>query len=240
MAVVVKIPAMVTLVDKHTEEICTLELKPLKLFPPFKPGQFLHLAVDPYDPSFPWPESRVFSIASSPSGKDKIRITFIVKGNFTRKMYNDINTGDPLWLKLPYGEFIIEEGKPSVLIAGGTGITPYISFLEQLLERKQSVAHVSLYYGVKEQRQFLYKDLLQNCASQLPGFKGIYYVENTSPSEETPFLPGRIDIENIFSMNNDADIVFYLSGPAGMITAFRKFLKDQGVHSLNIRSDEWA
>ena len=33
---------------------------------PFKPGQFLHLALDAFEPGGFWPESRVFSIASAP------------------------------------------------------------------------------------------------------------------------------------------------------------------------------
>ena len=50
--------------------------------PLFKPGQFLHLAIDPYDGAGFWPESRVFSIASSP--RDRDRLTHHLRGQSPR------------------------------------------------------------------------------------------------------------------------------------------------------------
>ena len=56
--------------------------KPFKFFP----GQFLHLAIDPdYDGIGQWPESRCFSIQSSPD-EHTLKITYSVKGSFTQKM----------------------------------------------------------------------------------------------------------------------------------------------------------
>ena len=44
--------------------------------PRFTPGQFLHLALDPYDADGFWPDSRVFSIASSPDARTNLAITY--------------------------------------------------------------------------------------------------------------------------------------------------------------------
>jgi ferredoxin-NADP reductase len=66
VAVVRKIPCMVRDIADHGERVYTVVLEPSSAVPRFKPGQFLHLALDPYDGSGFWPESRVFSIASSP------------------------------------------------------------------------------------------------------------------------------------------------------------------------------
>ena len=61
-----KLNCVVEQVIDHGERVYTLALRPERPVPRFRPGQFLHLALDPYDPSGFWPESRVFSIASPP------------------------------------------------------------------------------------------------------------------------------------------------------------------------------
>jgi ferredoxin-NADP reductase len=94
--------------------------------PNFQPGQFLHLALDPFDPAGGfWPESRVFSIASLPTDPE-LTIAYAVKGAFTRRMRAEIKTGKELWVKLPYGHFSLSAspGEEIVLVAGGTGIIP--------------------------------------------------------------------------------------------------------------------
>ena len=239
MAVVVKLPASIIRAEKHTGEICTLTLKPHKPFPAFKPGQFLHLAMDAYDPSYPWPESRVFSIASSPLEKNILRITFIIKGDFTRRMYNELKENDVVWLKLPYGEFTFPGTSPSVFIAGGTGITPFVAFLETIRAGNPNPASVQLHYGVRDEPQLLYSGLIQSCSEGISGFRHFLYIENHDNCSLPGIIPGKIDIEKIYSMNRADDVIYYLSGPNEMIISFRNFLKDKGVSSSHIRTDEW-
>ena len=100
----------------------------------FRPGQFLHLALDNYDPSFNWPESRVFSIANAPERNTLIYL-FRQKVDFTNRMMNEISIGSQIWIKLPYGIFNFNDaiGEDVVLNCRGTGISPFISFLENIL-----------------------------------------------------------------------------------------------------------
>ena len=70
----------------HGERVYTLTLRPERQVPRFRAGQFLHLALDPYDPSGFWPESRVFSIASSPEERQCLRLTYAVHGGYTARM----------------------------------------------------------------------------------------------------------------------------------------------------------
>src|ERR1035438_8343115 len=95
-------------------------------------GQFLHLTVDDYDPSGFWPESRVFSIASSPRERKRLRICYSVKGRYTTKMEQVLKVGGEVWVKLPYGDFVIDGSNDAVLLAGGTGISAFTAFLQSL------------------------------------------------------------------------------------------------------------
>ena len=77
----------------HGERVYTLALRPERPVPRFRAGQFLHLALDPYDPTGFWPESRVFSIASPPAQRDSVRITYAVHGG-SRRAWRAISPKD--------------------------------------------------------------------------------------------------------------------------------------------------
>jgi NAD(P)H-flavin reductase len=57
MAVAQKIRCRVERITDHGEKVYTLNLLPEKRAPVFKPGQFLHLALDEYDPAGFWHSS---------------------------------------------------------------------------------------------------------------------------------------------------------------------------------------
>jgi ferredoxin-NADP reductase len=234
MANPAKVKATVHSVSKHTDSIVSYRFAPQGRVPKFRAGQFLHLALDDYHPDLPWPESRVFSIASSPSERRSVlAITISVKGAFTERIYNTLEEGSECWLKLPYGDFLFPPGKPLVLIAGGVGITPYLSLMKQMLE-VQSVQHVSLYYGVRSADCFLFADLLERCENELPNFrKTIYCEDGTVAGEE-----GRLDISRIHA-DTPAESIFYLSGPFDMIEYFRACLQQRGACPEQIVVDEW-
>lgn len=74
MANPIKLKAVVTKVQSYGEGVYEVALKPVGTVPSYKPGQFLHLTVDEYDPAGGfWPESRVFSIASAYSTRRNCR-----------------------------------------------------------------------------------------------------------------------------------------------------------------------
>ena len=122
--------------------------------PRFKPGQFLHLALDAYQPGGFWPESRVFSIASSPRERDRLAITYAVKGAFTARMERELAEGRGVWVKLPYGEFVIDQSRDAVLFAGGTGVTAFTAFLQSLETGR--APRVLLFYGARTPDLFVY------------------------------------------------------------------------------------
>jgi len=85
-------------VTDHGEHVYTVDLEPSMHVPYFTPGQFLHLALDPYEPDGFWPDSRVFSIASSPDERSLLSITYAVKGAFTTRMERDLTVGSTAWV----------------------------------------------------------------------------------------------------------------------------------------------
>ena len=85
-------------------------------------GQFLHLALDAYDPTGFWPESRAFSIASPPSDEASCGSRTRSTADSRRGWKRELSEGAEVWVKMPYGDFVVT-GEDVVLFAGGTGIT---------------------------------------------------------------------------------------------------------------------
>ncbi|HPR83313.1 MAG TPA: FAD-dependent oxidoreductase [Pontiellaceae bacterium] len=234
MASPVKIKATVAEVVKHTDSVASYYFAPQGRVPKFRAGQFLHIALDAYHPDSPWPESRVFSIASSPARRqEKLAVTIAVKGRFTERIFKTLEKGAECWLKLPYGEFLFPPDVHLTLVAGGVGITPYLSLLKQMLEER-SEQSVTLCYGVRSAEYYLFGDLIERCEAELQNFKKAVYCEDGS----IPGKKGILNIDDIHSASPD-DSIFYLSGPPAMISTFKNRLLDLGADSGRIRVDDW-
>lgn len=246
MANPIKIQATVSKIVAHDKSVFTVFFKTKKRVPRFKSGQFLHLALDNFNPSDGfWPESRVFSIASNPR-PNELAIVYSVKGKYTTRMSEELRVDREVWLKLPYGDFIISKNteleQDVVLIAGGTGISPYLSFLEDELN-KPSGRKISLIYGLRKKEHFLFKSLIDECIKRLPDFYIRLFLESYNNDNGFQKIDIRNDIINISQIidvgSQLVDPVYFLSGPPLMIEKFKKGLSDRDVDVNKIRIDEW-
>ena len=229
MAVVRRMPCTVRGVIDHGERVYTVDLEPSMAVPRFAPGQFLHLALDPYQADGFWPESRVFSIASSPDERDRLSITYAVKGAFTTRMERELAVGGSAWVKLPYGEFVVEPDRDAVLFAGGTGITAFTAFLRSLAPERSS--RVVLFYGARTPDLFVYGDLVEARAREVPVFTCHLVCDTTD---------GRLNVDAACPAIEELDNpLFYLSGPPAMLAALTGQLLGRGVAPEDIRTDAW-
>ena len=216
-------------VTDHGERVYTVELEPSQVVPQFKPGQFLHLAIDPYDGAGFWPESRVFSIASSPRDLDRLEITYAVKGAFTTRMEHELVPGATAWVKLPYGEFMVDPARDAVLFAGGTGITAFTAFLQSLTPETRT--RVVLFYGARTADLFVYGPMVKSCAASVRALTVHLVCEATD---------GRLDAGTAGpALANLDDPAYYLSGPPAMLAALTAQLLDRGVAPEAINIDAW-
>lgn len=209
------------------EGIYTVEFAPMRGKYKFLPGQFLHVALDEdYDGVGQWPESRCFSMQSSPDEKN-IKITYAVKGEFTRLMEKSLKVGSEVWLKLPYGDLFQQDHdkKNSVFIAGGTGITPFLSLFTN--ETFDEYENAKIYLGFRSNDYNIYQKEL-DCINTEENQLKVFYED----------VDGVIDIEMIFA-NNGVDAQYFISGPPMMISAFKNTLHQKGVPAYNILTDDW-
>jgi NAD(P)H-flavin reductase len=246
MANPIKVPATISSIIDHSGGVYSLLLEPLKRIPKYRPGQFLHFALDDYDPQGGfWPESRVFSIASFSS--ESVSLIYSVKGKFTKRMSLELHEGKKVWLKLPYGDFVIdastETDQSVVLVAGGTGISPYVSYLQKELSCPSN-RRIHLIYGIKNHALFQFSDILKDCKQKVKGFSMDLFIEQAGNEafifDSIEPVYGIIDINYVWNkgieFNNP---VFFLSGPPGMIQSLKKELSGRGIARSSIKIDEW-
>ena len=236
-----KIPCKIQTITRHSDDVFSLILEPEKPLPKYRSGQFLHLAIDDYDPSGFWPESRVFSIASSSNDLSTLEISYSIKGKFTARMAKELFEGAHVWVKLPYGEFIIQDGQNAVLIAGGTGITAFTAFIKSMTE--DNTDDVQLFYGAREVSLLIYDEMILAVEDLVPAFSTHFYLENLiSPKEinDRVYFPGRLSVDVILSrLSIPSRYIYYLSGPPEMLKLFSKQLIDRGIDKANVRIDAW-
>jgi ferredoxin-NADP reductase len=238
----VKLQCVVERVQPHGDRVYSIELRPERTVPRFRAGQFLHLAIDAYQHGDFWPESRAFSIASSTTSRDLLRITYAVHGRFSMRMEKEVTEGAHVWVKLPYGDFVVDGASDVVLFAGGTGITAFTAFLEDL--SGPGAPRVTLAYGARTPHLLVYEPLVEHCATKVPGFEAIYFVEERwaaiERSQQRPVVAGRVSASAVWDrIERPAASTYYVSGPPPMLRAIRDELRARHVLPERIRIDNW-
>ena len=228
-----KIRCRVERITDHGDRVFTVDLVPERPVPPFRPGHFLHLTLDEYDPSGFWPESRVFSIASSPTERSRLQVIYSVKGVYTSRMERELKAGGSVWVKLPYGEFEVNGATEAVLIAGGTGITAFQAFIEGLPPDGPAVV---LLYGTRRPGLLLGRELIDEKVRTSKHFQAFYFSETEAAGG---VHPGRVRLDVLKGCPISPAAIYYLAGPPPMLAAFRRELEAQGIPTTQIRVDAW-
>jgi glycine betaine catabolism B len=225
------------LVEKVQESPDTTSFifEPVKKFD-FDAGQYLQwtLAHDKHDTRG---IRRFFTIASSPTEKF-IRLVskFNPKPSTYKQTLAAMKPGDEIVVSQLDGEFTLpkDDKQKLAFIAGGVGITPFISMAEYLLATNQR-RDAALLYANKTEKDIIFNDLWQK--AEKAGLKTIHVLSESTPVGWTG-QTGFITAEMIQKIIPDfKDRMFFISGPEPMVIAFLKMLKGMGVPSGKIKRD---
>lgn len=232
-----KFPCKVAKIVPHGDRVYTVLLQPSTPLPRFLAGQFLHLALDPFRPGDFWPESRVFSIASSPSQRDQLRITYAVKGEFTTRMEAELAEKREVWVKMPYGEFLVKQDRDVCLVAGGTGITAFTAFLSDLPPGHPHEIH--LFYGARRPELLIYRALAEQLASRCQRARVHLFSELLDDSAEG-LVQGRVDVDHVAQhLPCTAGLTYYIAGPPAMIESLTAGLQSANIPASQVLVDAW-
>ena len=203
----------------------------------FKPGQFVMLAL--YDKQGKIWQQRAFSICSSPANKDYIQLGIKIQGLFTQKL-DKLKKGDKVGISGPYGFFVFDEKimKDVVFLAGGIGVTPFISAIRYAND-KDLDNQLILIYSNKTRQDTAFYDELNQVAKENKNFKVIFTLTQEEP-EVWKGEKGRINAEMLKKYCSPLKNKYFLfCGPAGFLKAIDTCLLDIGVSKDYIKKEGW-
>lgn len=208
----------------------------------FRPGQYMEWTL-----AHPHPDDRgnrrFFTIASSPTEHNlRFAVKFDKKSStFKRAMMAPGRDVSILASQLA-GDFTLPDdpNQKCIFLAGGIGVTPFRSMIKYLLDEHQR-RPITLFYAARSPDEFVYRDVFDRAQAEL-GIRTVYTITDPRvvPANWSG-KTGRITPEMIKSVVPDyRQCVFYISGPRGMVDAFRDSVHGLGAEGIQIRTDYFA
>lgn len=193
----------------------------------FIPGQATLLSV----PQPKWEkEFREFSFTST---NDDEVLEFTIKAysdhdGVTKKIHS-LKSGDEIVLHPPFGT-IQYRGK-GVFLAGGAGITPFISILRQLHKDDQLDDNI-LFFSNKEAKDILLE-------KELRSMFGDNLILTLTRDNTEGYQHGRINREMVEKYVKDLNQKFYVCGPDPFVLELKKTLESMGVKEEDIIAESF-
>ena len=223
-------------VERETDNSVVIDLEvpdSLKEEFAFSAGQYLGVRqlIDDED------VRRSYSICSAPgNGHMQIGVKKVPGGQFSTWANDILKHGDSLEVLSPQGKFTHkcnpDKKGTYVFFAAGSGITPVISLIRDIL-RTEPQSEVMLFYGNRNSESIMFRD-------ELEGLKNVYLTRfslhfiMSQEKQSAAFYNGHIDPEKCESFSkvffNPAKVNrFFLCGPEPMIESVRIWLESRGI-----------
>ncbi len=195
----------------------------------FRPGQFTMLAL--YDENGEIWQQRPFSICSSPLNKKYIQLAIKVYGKFTNKVAT-LKKGDTVGISEPNGFFTFNEArmKEAIFLAGGIGITPFMSAIRYVSEKKLP-NKITLFYSNKTMQDIVFFEELKSISEKNKNIQVVFALtEEISDVLESEYENKRID-DNMIKKYcpHFSEKYFSLCGPLKFMESLITQLEDDGV-----------
>ncbi|SOB75497.1 Predicted ferric reductase [Marinobacter sp. LV10R510-11A] len=195
-----------------TEVVCDMG----NSWPGHRAGQFALVTFDRIEGAHPFS----LSCADNTSGLLSFQIKAL--GDYTRKIPQQLHSGQAVTLEGPYGRFNLDSGRKNaqqIWVAGGIGITPFLAALEsRLINAEQERPAVTLHYCTAGAANDPILTRVQQLTKKLPDIA--LHIHDSMQGQ-------RLTANQLQIHNSKVDIWF--CGPQGLAKALRSGLKQQAV-----------
>jgi len=185
----------------------------------YKAGQFFYVELRQGDKEL----KKHFSFSSSPSEPGFIEFTKRFTDHEFSMALKAAKVGDWARIDGPWGGFTFDgEFSKIVLLAGGIGVTPFISICKNATDKKLS-STITMFYGSKTEDDIPFRKELEAMQLANSNLK-IHFVVN-QPKPDWKGAVGNITADMIVKELPDyKDNIFYCCGPPGMVTAMQNMI----------------
>ena len=204
--------------------------------PPFQAGQYINLCVELGGVR----TSRPYSIASPPNqtGYYEIAVRAVQDGFVSDYLLEKVRVGDEFVSSGPAGNFYhnpLFHGDDLVFLAGGSGITPFMSMIREVTDRGLN-RRIHLVYGSRTPDDVIYHGELSERAARHANFTYTLVISEPQPGYQGP--TGFIDTPLIKKLHPDFPAaMFYLCGPEVMYAYCLGELEKMGIPRRRTRTE---
>ena len=189
----------------------------------------------------PQGDSRTFTLASAPHEPELMVATRMRESAFKRVL-KSAAAGTPVRIEGPDGLMVLHEdaARPAVFLAGGIGVTPFLSMARHAA--KQKLPHpILLFYSNRRPEDAAFLEELKRLEGANPNYRLIATMTEAAKSSrpwsgETAMI-GRQLIER--HLTDTRAPIYYFAGPPGMTMAMQSMLEDMGISANDMRSEEF-
>jgi ferredoxin-NADP reductase len=209
----------------------------------FIPGQFINLHFKVGDDILQRSYS-IATIATESTQQIELALSHVSNGKASGFLFN-MAIGDSIEASGPFGRLILrddETPKRYILVATGTGVTPYRAMLPELAKRMANhQSEVVVLLGARTSSELLYQAEFVNFMQLHPPFK---FYGCCSRASDTPLQDYQRQgyVQEVFAEldlapNND---IVYLCGNPHMVDDAYKLLVDIGFDKQNVRREKYV
>ncbi len=190
----------------------------------FKAGQFAFVQFEGLNRN----EAHPFTI-SNHSSDDQLRFTVKSLGDYTSNLQAELKPGTKAKVSTAFGQFDFKKSKykKQIWLAGGIGITPFLSFIKEI----DADYEATLVWSVRSKDQANNNDEIEAIASQKPYLNFVLW-----DSEKQ----GYFSIDKLYNTANIKDSSVFICGPEVMRESYIKQLLEKGVSIRDIHYEEFS
>ncbi|HEV7977186.1 ferredoxin reductase [Amycolatopsis sp.] len=232
-----EIRGVVTGVERQTADTVTLTIRPSRAWRGFTAGQYVRVSVDINGVR----RTRCYSPACSQHRRDgqlELTVKADPKGLVSRYLHENAEPGMVVNLSQPDGGFTMPERRApkTLLISGGSGITPVLSMLRTLVDERHPGEIVFLHYA-NTAEDVLYREELAKLAALHSGVKIVLaYTLAKSGADLHGFFSAK-HLTKAAPWYRDAET--YLCGPKPLMDSVRERFGDDGL-SERLHTEEFT
>lgn len=196
----------------------------------FLPGQYVNIGV-------PGTEAhRSYSFSSLPGSTEASFLIRNLPGGLMSGFLAQAKPGERVTLTGPMGAFYLRAiERPQLWLAGGTGLAPFLSMLEQLAETGTDHP-VTLYYAVTRAADLVELGRVMELADRIGDVTVITILAHEDDSHDRKgFVTDHVSAEEL----NGGDVDVYLCGPPPMVEAVRRHFGDLGVEPASFHYEKF-
>lgn len=228
-----KKPYRVTKVKPERDDSYTLKIKadghPRMQF---KPGQFAWLTIN--DSPFSL-QQHPFSIASGEL-EEELSFTAKASGDFTGT-WKDIEPGQKVFLEGPFGSFTMVPGKNVFLVMGGIGITPAMSMLRTMRQKKGKPKAI-LIYGNNDWENITFREELEELEKEID-LKVVHILMEPGPDWEGEKGVVSKELLEKYMPDEPLDYLYYICGPKPLMDITEVSLRELNIDWRHIYTERF-